>query len=530
MITAEAKTDLWPHQAKGIQETLEAIGQGHRRICLTSPTGGGKSRMACELIQAWLEQGLKVGLYTNRKLLIEQTVKVMNRAGISHGVRASGWETDLGRDVQISSIQTEHARVLRAKTWSLHDADRVLIDEAHIQKGDVAKRILDMHHQEGGAYVGLTATPLDIGDIYDHLIVAGTNSELRQCGALLPCLHYGPDEPDTKHIKRQKSGEFSENDVRKIIMTSTIFARVFDWYKILNPDSRPSILFAPGVGESIWFAEQFQAKGIRAAHIDGEECWLDGNHYKSDRKAREDIIAMSEAGEIKIICNRFVLREGIDLPWLFHAIFATVYGSLQSYLQSGGRLLRYHPFLTNVVLQDHGGNWWRHGSLNADRHWELEFTANMVAGLRDEGLRRKRCRKCSAPITKPMCGRCGFLNEVEPVRCPQCSAILTRSRCICGYEVDLRKKTRPVVQKDGSLKEHTGDIFKPRITRMKPDTEAVWRKMYHRAKRSGMTFRQAEALFFVENHYYPPRDLPLMPRADLDLVRKVNKVPTERLT
>lgn len=498
----------WPHQDYACREVPAAMARGCRRLLLTSPTGAGKSRMACELIAGWLEEGLRVVLYTNRKMLVEQLSGVLESHGLDHGVRAAGWEDQRHRALQVSSIQTENERVLRQQKWELHDAQRVVIDEAHLQKGAIAKKILDRHLADGASYLGLTATPLDLGNLYDELIIAGTNSELRRCGALVPCVHYGPDEPDTQHIKRQKSGDYSENDVRKVIMTSTIWARVFDWWKRLNPDARPAILFAPGVGESIWFAEQFEARGVPAAHIDGEEVWLHGKIYRSSRTAREDVLAGSRDGTVKVICNRFVLREGIDCPWLYQGIFATVYGSLQSYLQSGGRLLRAHPSLEHVILQDHGGNWWRHGSLNADRHWELNYTAQTVNSLREERLRSKQ--------------------EPEPFRCPQCGQILSRSQCPCGFEV--HRKSRPVVQKDGTLVEHRGDIYRERQTSTKPDTQKKWEACFWRCRRSGKTFRQAEGLFFHENGYWPPRDLPFMPTNEVDWTRRVRDVEMGALT
>src|SRR5262249_18752567 len=160
-----------------------------------------------------------------------------------------------------------------------------------------------------------------------------------------------------------------------------------DSFERLNPLHRRTILFAPGVPESIWFAEQFVKKGVSAVHIDGENVWVNGTLYESSRTAREDVLAASKEGRIVVLCNRFVLREGIKAPWLVHGILATVFGSLQSYLQAGGRLLRAYPGLESVSLQDHGGNWWRHDSLNADREWRLEDTNTSVAGRREDRMR-----------------------------------------------------------------------------------------------------------------------------------------------
>jgi superfamily II DNA or RNA helicase len=326
--------------------------------------------------------------------------------------------------------------------------------------------------------------------------------------------HFGPDEPDMKALKGVREGEdLTERQQRTAMKRPGLFGRVWASFQTLNPETRPTILFAPGVPESIWFAEQFTAKGIRAAHLDGQHVWIDGELHPTTRELRQEILAESRKGRVHVLCNRFVLREGIDCPWLAHAIFATVFGSLQSYLQSGGRLLRAFPGLDHVTVQDHGGNWWRHGSLNADRLWSLDDTASSVYGLRAERLRSGKSN--------------------EPRRCPYCSRIITRRNCFCGYIVpEGAKRSRPVVTEDGSLTEMVGDIFAPRSVCKRPDGPKLWEKMYHRSctKKGDRTFNAAMALFAMENNWqWPSREWPLMPREDVDLFRHVADVPRERL-
>lgn len=505
---------LWNHQQRGINDILDAIDAGHKRICVTSPTGGGKTRMICELIDVWLGRGLRSSIYTNRKMLVEQASRVLTSHGLEHGIRAAGYEHDHELPVQISSIQTEASRVLKRKTWDLHDAQRVVVDEAHLHNNRTAIELLNQHLANGAVIVGFTATPLELGGIYDHLIVAGTNSELRECGALVRCHHYGPDEPDLKHIGKVPLGQdLSEAQNRKAIMVNGVFGRVFKWWKQLNPDAKPTILFAPGVAESVWFAEQFHANGVSAAHIDGEEVWWNGQTHRTSREIRQEVLDASRAGDCPVICNRFVLREGIDAPWLAHGIFATVFGSLQSYLQSGGRLLRFFPGQNSVTLQDHGGNWWRHGSLNADREWNLFYTSGIISGLREDKFREKK--------------------EREPVRCPKCGLIILSMACSCGFELKVSKKSRPVVQADGALKEMHGDIFKVRRVTQKPDGEKIWERMYWRSRteKGDKTFRAAAALFATENNWgWPDHHWCLMPTDPLDWYRKVKDVPMEKLT
>lgn len=508
--------DLWSHQEYGIVTTLEAIAAGLCRICLTSPTGGGKSRIICELIRRVVADGWQAVLYTNRRLLIDQLVKVLTASGIPHGVRASGHEDNRELPVQISSLPTERSRTIKRGTWQPHGGEGkclAVVDEAHLNANDTAQQMLTWHLSRGHVTLGVTATPLGIGALYDHLIVAGTTSELRRCKALVPAVHFGPDEPDLRHIKRMKVGEdLSENENRKAIMLPGVFGRVYDHWRRLNPDGKPTILFGPGVPESLWFAEQFWAQGVTAAHLASDGIWVNGENLPNDDDGRAEVLRMSQSGEVKVLCNRFILREGIDCPWFAHGIFATVFGSLQSYLQSGGRLLRKDTDKSGVIVQDHGGNWHRHGSLNADRTWSLDDTGPIVAAIREERMRQKQ--------------------ETEPSVCPECAAILVGFKCRCGFEIMPGRKSRPVVQVNGSLKYMTGDIYRPRRISTRSDAGREWERIYHRARKTGMTFRQAEALFAAENRWlWPPRTLPLMPvdPHSRDWFAKVKEVPRERL-
>ena len=509
--------DRWPHQIAGLQAVKDCIRRGERRILLTSPTGMGKSLIARDLIDWYTDNGKRVSVYSNRKLLIEQLSRGLDAACVGHGVRAAGVVGDEAEAVQVSSIQTEYSRCVKRKVSELHQADLVIVDEAHLFNNEMSKAVLDLHYAMNAVIVGMTATPIGLEEMYHVLVQAGTNSAGRACGALVPALHYGPTEPDLSKIGRIQIGEdLTEQQNRKAIMVPGIFGHVFEWWKRLNPEGKPTILFAPGVPESVWFAEQFWKMGVPAAHIDGEEVWVNGNVVRSSAEARAEVLRQSRGGDVRVICNRFVLREGVDAPWLNHGILATVFGSLQSYLQSGGRLLRSSPETDRVVVQDHGGNWHRHGSLNADRVWRLDDTAAIVAGRRCEQLRG---------------GADTASQPKEPVRCPQCARIITSWKCECGLTLNPRAKSRPVVMADGTLREMRGDIFRARVHRELPNTAKLWAQAYWRAKNSKnrMTFNAALGLFCHEHGYYPPLTSKGMPKDPDDIYRPVASVPMERL-
>jgi len=510
--------NLWPHQQRAIAEISNAVERGARNICVTSPTGGGKSRIILEQIKA----ASTATLYTDRRMLLSQLSSDLDREGVDYGIRASGYEQALLRAVQLCMMQTEGTRSLDGKR-EVHSSELVVIDEAHKMAG-ATMIALDAEHltlRPDRVKIGTTATPLGIGHFYDTMVIAGTNSELRKCGALIPSKHYGPDEPDTKWIGKVAvdGGECGIVNAKRTQFAHRVFGRVLEHIPLYNPERRPMLLFAPGVEQSKWFAQELTRRGIPSAHIDGSEIWVDGEVIDPTDENRDMIAERSRDGDIQCVCNRFVMREGINWPWLYHGIFATIFGSLTSYLQAGGRILRNDQSLPgHVVIQDHGGNWHRHGSLNADREWQLDYTDRVVQGLRKERLQNDE--------------------EMEPIVCPKCHACrLSGPTCHdCGYRHSGR--VRSVLQKDGSLREMRGDIYRaPRRCESSERVRQDWVNRVRGIRRSkkdtvvGMTFAQAEVAFARDHKWqYPPRSLPEMPLNPADWFRPIQSVPRERLS
>lgn len=155
-------------------------------------------------------------------------------------------------------------------------------------------------------------------------------------------------------------------------------------------------------------------------------------------------------------------------------------------------------------LQDHGANYLRHGSPNSDRDWQdlWRLAPEVITGERIEKMREKE--------------------KSEPVVCPQCKMSRNGGMTCYGCGYVSPRKTREIIQSDGTLKEVEGDVFKPRMIRQKPDTERIWEQCFFRCLKSGRTFNQARALFFCENHYYPPNNLPRMPKHTRDWWAKCN--------
>lgn len=509
---------LRPNQVYGLQAINDAVLAGFRDICVTGPTGSGKSRIIFERIES---SGMTTALYTDRRMLFNQISKGLTAHGIDHGLRASGHEPRLLDDIQLAMIQTEASRSLKGKR-DVHRCRQILVDECHKNAGDTMQQIVAAHRAlvPDAVLIGFTATPLGIGHMFDHLIVAGTVSQMREYGALVKAYTYGPDEPDTKWIGKIVigEGECGLPNEKRMEFAHRVFGRVVENYRDLNPEQRPALLFAPGVAESKWFAVSLCDAGISAAHIDGECIWIDGEERDNDDDARDELAERSKSGDIKVVCNRFVLREGIDWPWIYHGIFATVFGSLTSYIQAGGRLLRACEGKDHCVVQDHGGNWWRHGSLNADREWDLTHTDRIEAGIRADKIREGK--------------------EPEPIVCPKCHACrMSGAECWkCGHR--HTKGCRVVLQRDGSLREMRGDIFKKRRELSHDQQiENEWSSRVRAIRKSqketvqSMTFAQLEATFARDHNWqYAPRTLPGMPMNEADWFRPIKDVPEEALS
>jgi superfamily II DNA or RNA helicase len=164
----------WQHQYEGVHKTIQFLERFAEPICLTSPTGTGKSLMQIALTRYGVQRDWPVILFTNRRLLLEQTMGVLDGANIRYGVRAATFP-ELRRDhemVQLSSIQTEITRCINGDRMTLFPAKLVLVDEAHLMKAAGAEEIIQRYIDMGSKVVGVTATPLNLSHIYKHLVQA----------------------------------------------------------------------------------------------------------------------------------------------------------------------------------------------------------------------------------------------------------------------------------------------------------------------------------------------------------------------
>ncbi len=237
-------------------------------------------------------------------------------------------------------------------------------------------------------------------------------------------------------------------------------------------------------------------------------------------------------GSVCVMGNCF--REGIDEPQIKCIILATPIGSYRSFLQMVGRGLRTHPDKDKVLIIDHGGCWWKFGSVNVNVDWESVFdcqdpetiSKNRIAEQREKG----------EPMGQ-VCPKCGMVHKAF-------------SRLIicqyCGHELARGKPSRPILQADGTLTQVSGEPVKQWKIKSTPTSEKDWNALYWNAvknKGGDVTFNQLYGQAFYRTAvlagtkdrpafwkaHYLPRNLPLMPTRRNDWHRTIAEVPRDNL-
>lgn len=428
-------------QPEAVKKILARRKAGVKRLVVVAPTGAGKTRIIKTLFELELAIQGKPIVYTNRRVLRAQITEVLENHGLRPGVRAAGHRHDLHAPAQVSSIDTERARSLNPfHPWDVHEGTLAVFDEAHSQKASTAQEIMQIHEEQGAFIVGFTATPVGLKDVYHELLDIIPLSDLRRREVIVPCDVFSPSEIDMADIEIGANGDFVEaqaldrfNEVKHVVLGDII-----DHYWKLNPLQKPTVVFAPGVPESRWIADELSARGIPTEHIDA-------NTPEDDRV---DIFERFKSGETKVVTNYGILGEGWDAPYVECAILCRPTASVSTYLQMVGRILRAAPGKQRATLIDHVGAWWRPGlgSPNQDRKWDLNDTNKSIAKKAKQKLETREA------------------GEKEPARCPQCSRVLGPVRpkhdfkCICGHVFKMSQ--RRIIQKNGDLSLQKGSVIK----------------------------------------------------------------------
>src|SRR5262249_15022554 len=113
-------------------------------------------------------------------------------------------------------------------------------------------------------------------------------------------------------------------------------------HRLRFPKGMPTIIWAMGVLESRWFAQEFTRAGYSWAHIDGD----------TSHEERDEIHDRLKCGDLVGVSSMGVMREGVDWPFLVHGIMLQRCGEAKNYIQCVGRILRASEGKPYAILQD----------------------------------------------------------------------------------------------------------------------------------------------------------------------------------
>jgi DNA repair protein RadD len=370
---------LRPYQLDAMQSARDRIASGRRAPLIVAPTGAGKSAIASAVVVAHLAKDAanRVLVVAHRRELIEQMAKTLIRSGvpmIDIGQIMPGVIARPSARVQVASTQTLRAREM------LPPATLIVYDEAHHYSSDDWNELTKAY--PGVLRIGFTATPMrsdgrGMAPAFDSLVVVSTIKELTALGHLVACKVIAPAKPLRKP-------NLSHSPV--------------DAYLAHAKDMR-TVVFADFVVNAERFVAEFQEKGIDAVII----------HGSLPDHERSAALRAHAAGSVLVNC--MVLTEGWDSPETSCCILARGCGSVGTYLQIVGRVLRPAPGKTEALLIDlTGRSFYDHGAPDSDR----------IYSLTGKGIRKKdesedfgpACPVCGQPIVPgEPCAVCGFLAE-----------------------------------------------------------------------------------------------------------------------
>ena len=378
---------LRAYQIDAVQQLRDRLAAGREAPLCCCPTGGGKTVIEAELVRLHLEKDTahRALVVAHRRELIGQIASTMLRSGI----------TDIG-EILPGVMPRPHARVQVASTQTLRSrgqfppATLIVYDEAHHYSAD------DWHELTRGypgvLRVGFTATPMrsdgrGMSPAFDSLVIVSTIKELTALKYLVPCRVIAPAKP----LKRPN---MSHSPV--------------DAY-LAHARGMRTVVFADFVANAEKFVGEFREKNVEAVVIHGD---LSG----ADRKG-----ALAAHARGAVLVNCMVLTEGWDSPETACCILARGCGSVGTYLQIVGRVLRPAAGKSEALLIDlTGRSFYDHGAPDADRTYSLTGKGIRTKGDNEE--EQSYCQVCGQPVEDPPnswpCGVCGHqpVGQIEAPR------------------------------------------------------------------------------------------------------------------
>ena len=374
--------ELHDYQQHIVAKVRDMLCKGHvngRRGMISLPTGSGKTRVAVQAVVEAMRDGFAGGVLwvADRDELCEQAMDAWRQVWSSNGIEGKrlrvsrmwgGQPRPLPASdfhVIVATIQTLYAKLSRQPEAYrfLTDFNLVVFDEAHRSVAPTYTSVMReigltrWKREEEPFLIGLTATP------YRGHDEAETQRLVSRYGAVrLDAGAFASDDPPEviRELQGMKvlahadhetieGGKFSlnEDELKKmdaipypawlpssmedrIARDAHRTKRIVDAYREFVPNNWPTLIFATSVEHAQTVAALLNSEGFSARAVSGG----------TETSVRRDIVEQFRAGQIDVLVNYGVFREGFDAPKTRAIIVARPVYSPNLYFQMIGRGLR----------------------------------------------------------------------------------------------------------------------------------------------------------------------------------------------
>lgn len=402
------------YQEKGINDIREAFESGLRSVCITMPTGAGKTVLFSEIARRSVERGTNSVILVHRDSLLTQASNKLRDFGVEHSIIAPG-HRHFGDKVSVASVQTLVRRLDR------HKFDFIIIDEAHHATANSYMKILNAHPESH--ILGVTATPeradgCGLGSVFQKLIQGPTVSELIADGYLVEPLVYAASKQVDLSSVRTQMGDYDQKQLAAVMDARTVTGDAVDHYRRICP-GQPAVAFCVSIKHAEDVAAQFAEAGYRAASISGND---------PINIIRERLAGL-ESGSCQVLASCDLISEGLDCPAISSVILLRPTKSKNVYFQQVGRGLR--PIWDDAwdatirqdrldciascrkpraIILDHAGNCFRFGLPDDPQQWSLEGRKKRKGGSGEAPIHIRQCPKCFCTHRPaPACPECGHV-------------------------------------------------------------------------------------------------------------------------
>lgn len=329
------KVTLWPYQEEAVDAVGAEFRKGVRSTLLSLCTGAGKTMIAAMIVRKCVEKDRKCLFLAHTSELIEQTADKFDLFGIEPGVEQAGQFARSMFDAQavVGSVQTM-MQPGRLASWPTDYFDYVIVDEGHRSLSDSYKRI--MAHFRKARILVMTATPVRTdGQAIDYVCeslaykfsIRDAWRRGKQDGRQYICdiRRVIPDDLgiDPGVLRRSKADITDRHYDARLAVPMEVLCN----YIRGRVEGRQTIQFWPTIR-----CAQLAAEGQRG-YYPSDAVW-------GQDPCRKDKIKSYRDGDIRMLANQELFREGFDVPNTSAIVLGRSTNSWSMMLQQIGRGLR----------------------------------------------------------------------------------------------------------------------------------------------------------------------------------------------